>query len=78
MKVCPSNLSFSKEKSEIIYFSLTSKLFKNMALEKIKSGEELHYEGVPGPFAGGEGIPFGFPTGRQVKREIDFFWCLSL
>ena len=49
-----------------------------MVLEKIKSGEEIaslhtHQEGVPGPFAGGEEIPFGFLTGRQVKREIDFF-----
>ena len=76
-------MSFSKGKLEIICFSLTSKFLKNMVLEKIKSGEEIaslhtHQEGVPGPFAGGEEIPFGFLTGRQVKREIDFFWCLSI
>jgi len=37
---------FSKEKSEIIHFSLTSKLFKNMALEKIESGEEIAMLGI--------------------------------
>jgi hypothetical protein len=71
-------LSFSEEKLEIICFSLRSKFFKNMVLEKIKSGEGIaslhtHQEGVPGPFAGGEEIPLGFLTGRQVKREIDLF-----
>jgi hypothetical protein len=61
------NLSFFKEKLEIICFSLIAKLFKNNNLKKTKSGEEIASLGVrrmvPGPFAGGEEIPLGFFAG---------------
>ena len=74
MKACIGTIQFIifKEQLEITCFSLASKLFKNMVLEKIKSGEEIapwiFRKGARSVREGARKIPLGFLC-RQVNAN---------
>jgi len=59
----------------MIYFSLTSNLFKNRVLGELKSGEEIasldSEQESARSVRRGRKFRRGFLAGEQVKREID-------